>query len=56
MAQDRLEIVIWTRYLYRMSRLNLVLVASHPDRTAPSRKTSALAQDPTQASREHGAT
>ncbi len=27
------KIVIWTRYLYRMSRLNLVLVASHPDHT-----------------------
>jgi hypothetical protein len=27
------KIVIWTRYLYRMSRLELVLVASHPDST-----------------------
>ena len=27
------KIAIWTRYLYRMSRLHLVLVASHPDRT-----------------------
>ncbi|MEP6508038.1 MAG: hypothetical protein ABJC63_07415 [Gemmatimonadales bacterium] len=27
------KIVIWTRYLYRRSRLKLVLVASHPDRT-----------------------
>jgi hypothetical protein len=27
------KIVIWTRYLWRMSRLDLVLVAAHPDRT-----------------------
>ncbi|MEO8945750.1 MAG: hypothetical protein ABI338_04560, partial [Gemmatimonadaceae bacterium] len=27
------KIIIWTRYLYRMSRLKLVLVASHPDST-----------------------
>jgi len=27
------KVAIWTRYLYRMSRLRLVLVASHPDQT-----------------------
>ncbi len=27
------KIIVWTRYLYRMSRLRLVLVASHPDST-----------------------
>jgi hypothetical protein len=27
------KVLIWTRYLYRMSRLHLVLVASHPDLT-----------------------
>ncbi|MEO7041256.1 MAG: hypothetical protein ABI035_03240 [Gemmatimonadaceae bacterium] len=27
------KIIIWTRYLYGMSRLKLVLVASHPDST-----------------------
>jgi hypothetical protein len=27
------KIIVWTRYLFRMSRLRLVLVASHPDQT-----------------------
>ena len=27
------KVLVWTRYLYRISRLRLVLVASHPDQT-----------------------
>lgn len=27
------KVIIWTRYLYRMSRMRLVLIASHPDQT-----------------------